>query len=116
MKPSGDSEFYYDEQECPLIATDMLLLRIKIGKVENGPRLVEILRDTRIRQYIPGWNCVSWVQEVLETFEAAKKTLGTSVLEWDQMRDEVMRYCPQKKDEHRFDGQGTVHSRKTPNI
>jgi hypothetical protein len=113
-KPSVGSEFYYDEQECSLIAIDMLLVRIMIGKVENGPRLVEFLRDTPIRQYIPGWNCVSWVQEILETLEADKKALGTSVLEWDQVRDEAMRYCQQKKDEHRFDRQGTVHSRKPP--
>lgn len=70
--------------------------------MENGHRLVEILCDTPIRQYIPGWNCVSWVQEVFETLQANKKALGSSVLVCEQVRNEAMRYCQQETGEHRL--------------
>ena len=60
----------------------MLLIRIVVGKVVDGNRLVEILRNTPIRQGQPGWNCVLWVKEALEMLKVDTKALGTSVVEW----------------------------------
>ncbi|KKK25449.1 hypothetical protein AOCH_006510 [Aspergillus ochraceoroseus] len=69
-KLGGGSEGHFEERDCPLAPTNMLLVRIVVGKVADGSRLVEILRSTPIRQGQPGWNCVSWVKEALESLEA----------------------------------------------
>jgi hypothetical protein len=89
----------------------MLLVRIMVGKVADGHRLVEILRGTPIRGGQPGWNCISWVKEALEVL-AEERALGTSVLDWSRVRDEAMAYCQRKKDQHRFDGQGNFDMKK----
>lgn len=113
-KLGGGSEWFFEERECPLAPTSMLLVRIMVGKVVDSNRLIQTLRNTPIRQGQPGWNCVSWVQEGLEMLKADTKALGTSVIEWDKVRSEAMGYCQQKKDQHRFDGQGNFDMRKVP--
>ena len=90
----------------------MLLVRIMIGKIVDKECLLSILRNTPIRQGQPGWNCVAWVKEALETLKADNKALGTSVLDWNKVRDVSMGYCQRKKDEHRFDGQGNFDMKK----
>jgi hypothetical protein len=108
------TEWFFDEQDIPLVPTGMLLVRIMIGKVEDKVRLVSVLRNTPIRQGQPGWNCVIWVKEVLEGLKADGKAMGTSVLEWESVRDEAMKYCQRKQDQHRFDGQGSYDLNKAP--
>ena len=98
------SEWFLEERECPLAPTSMLLVRIMVGKVVDGNRLVEILRNTPIRQGQPGWNCVFWV----------RKALGMSVAEWEKVRNEAMVYCQRKRNQHRLDGQGKFVMRKVP--
>ncbi|KAI9927113.1 hypothetical protein ASPWEDRAFT_298429 [Aspergillus wentii DTO 134E9] len=110
----GGSKWCFKEQSCALNATSMLLVRVMIGKVEDRKSLVGILHKTPIRQGEEGWNCVSWVKEALETLQADDKTLGTSVVEWQKVRDEAMEYCQRKKDQHRFDGQGDFDMSKPP--
>ncbi|PGH03434.1 hypothetical protein AJ80_08682 [Polytolypa hystricis UAMH7299] len=112
-KLGGGSEWLLEARECPLAPTSMLLVRIMVGKVADGNRLVEILRNMPIRQQ-PGWHCVSWVKEALEMLKADTKALGTGVIEWDKARNEAMDYCQPKRDQHRFDGQGTFDMRKVP--
>ncbi|KAJ5200318.1 hypothetical protein N7491_008881 [Penicillium cf. griseofulvum] len=92
----------------------MLLVRITVGKVEDGNRLVEILRNTPIRQGQLGWNCVSWVKEALETLKVDPKALGTSVTEWEKVRSRAMDYCQRKKDQYRFDSQGNFDIEVAP--
>lgn len=113
-KLGGGSEWFFEERESPLAPTSMLLVRVVIGKIENGNRLVEILRNTPIRQGQPGWNCVGWVKEALEKLKVDPKALGTSIVEWEKVRGEAMNYCQRKKDQHRFDGQGNFDMRKVP--
>jgi hypothetical protein len=48
---------------------------------------------------------VIWVKEVLEGLNADGKAMGTSLLEWESER---------KRDQHRFDGQGSYDSSKAP--
>lgn len=114
LKAPGVVEWVFEERECPLLATSMLLVRVIIGKVEDGNRLVEILRSTPIRQGQAGWNCVFWVKEALETLTADGKALGTNVIQWEKVRSEAMAYCQSKKDQHRFDGQGNFDTTKAP--
>lgn len=114
MKAGGRIEWAYQERECPLEPTSMLLVRVMIGKVEDKNRLAEILRQTPIKQGQAGWNCVSWVKEALERVKTDGKALGTSVIDWEPVRNEAMRYCQNKKDQHRFDGQGNFDMTKAP--
>ncbi|OQE85797.1 hypothetical protein PENNAL_c0023G00891 [Penicillium nalgiovense] len=95
-KLGGGSEWHFEELECSLTATSMLLVRIMVGKGR------------------PGWNCVAWVKEALETLQADNKALGTSMLEWSIVRNVAIAYCQRKKDQHRFDGQGNFDMRKAP--
>ncbi|KGO75059.1 hypothetical protein PITC_047420 [Penicillium italicum] len=114
LELAGGSKWFFEERECPLAPTSMLLVRIMVGKVADGNRLVEILRNTPIRQGQPGWNCVIWVKEALEMLKVDPKALGTSVVEWEKVRSGAMDYCQRKKDQHRFDGQGNFDMKKVP--
>ncbi|KFY40704.1 hypothetical protein V494_03366 [Pseudogymnoascus sp. VKM F-4513 (FW-928)] len=102
----GQMQWIFEELPVSLQATNMLLVRVRIGKVEKLDRLVDIIRTVPIRQGEQGWNCVSWVKESLESIRGDGKALGTSVTEWRKVRDEAMAYCQKKRDEHRFDGEG----------
>ncbi|KAJ5738067.1 hypothetical protein N7493_001222 [Penicillium malachiteum] len=113
-KFGGGSEWSFEERDCPLSPTSMLLVRVMVGKVADGNRLVEILRNTPIREGQPGWNCVFWVKEALERLQVDPKALGTNAVEWVNVRNSAMDYCQRKKDQHRFDGQGNFNMRKAP--
>ena len=109
LKESGGSEWLFEERGTPLAPTNMLLVRVIIGKVENNERLVSVLRTTPIRQGDPGWNCVVWVKGALKRLKADGKALGSCVIDWDRVRNGAMTYCQRKKDEHRFDGERTFY-------
>ncbi|CDM28888.1 unnamed protein product [Penicillium roqueforti FM164] len=113
-KLGGGSEWHFEEFECSLNSGNMLLVRILIGKVLDGYHVAEIMRNTPVRQSRPGWNCVAWVKEALETLEADNKALGTRLLEWSIVHDIAIAYCQRKIYEHRFDGRGGFDMRKTP--
>jgi hypothetical protein len=108
------TEWVLDEQDISLRPTSMILVRIMIGKVEDKARLVSVLRNTPMRQGLPGWNCVTWVKEVLEGLKADGRAMGTSVLEWESVRNVAMSYCQRKKVQHRFDGLGSYDLNKVP--
>lgn len=114
LKESGGSERLFEERSRPLAPTNMLLVRVIIGKVENNKRLVNVLRTTPIRQGDSSWNCVGWVKEALEGLKADGQALGTCVIEWNSVRDGAMTYCQRKKNEHRFDGEGNFDMGKAP--
>jgi hypothetical protein len=101
---AGQTEWFFEERDVPLEATNMLLVRIMIGKVEKTDRLVNTLRKVPIKQGESGWNCVIWVKEALEALRADRKALGTSSTDWQYVRDTAMWYIGKKKNEHRFDG------------
>lgn len=109
------SEWVFEESENALDSSNMMLVRILVGKVVDGHRVVEILRSTPIRQGKAGWNCVGWVQEALQRLGADGTALGrSSIVEWVVVRDVAMRYCQRKKEEHRFDGKGGFDMRVIP--
>jgi hypothetical protein len=88
--------------------------RSRVAGSREGRGIVEILRNTPIRQGQPGWNCVFWVKESLEMLRVDPRALGTNVVEWPMVRSEAMDYCQRKKDQHRFDGQGNFNMRTVP--
>ncbi|KAH9883043.1 hypothetical protein J1614_000410, partial [Plenodomus biglobosus] len=101
------SAWLFEERETTLAPTSMLLVRVMIAKMENKDRFISM-------QGVAGWNCVGWVQEVLQSLEADGKALGTGVTEWVKARNAAMEYCQRKKEEHRFDGQGNFDMSKVP--
>ena len=106
----GRMQWEFEER---LTATNMALVRIMVGKVANAARLVQTIRGVPVKQDDPQWNCVSWVRQVLQALEAQKKNgLGSSELGWTVVRDAAMRFCQEKRDQHRFDGTGTFDMSK----
>ncbi|GKZ29987.1 hypothetical protein AbraIFM66950_007416 [Aspergillus brasiliensis] len=78
---AGGSEWVFEERECTLAPTNMLLVRVMIGKITDRNSLVQTLRSIPIRQNQAGWKCVAWVREALERLKAGGTALGTSVIE-----------------------------------
>ncbi|RYP06845.1 hypothetical protein DL764_002893 [Monosporascus ibericus] len=104
--PRAQSQWVYDASPIPLQPTAMLLVRVAVGKVKDMRRLRAIFDHTPVRPGVPGWNCVGWIREALETALRDGKALGTAVNNWDSARDAAMWYVEKKKAEHRFDGRG----------
>lgn len=112
VNTSGVPEWEFEERGCSLANTNMSLVRVIIGKIEDKDRMLGILRRIPIRKDEAGWNCVSWVKEAIEALQADGKALGTSILDWKKVSSEAMAYCQRKKDQHRFDGQGQFNMQK----
>ena len=118
-KPTGPGTFQwmYEEIEITTMPTNMLLVRVLIGKVKDMKRLEAALRDVPVVQGDAAWNCVIWARKALEKLKADGKALGTSQLDWQVVRDAAMKYVQEKKEQHRFDGQapdGTFDTKKAP--
>ena len=114
IRAPGQMEWVFEEREVSVMSTSALLARIMIGKVEKIDRLVQILRNTPIRQGDAGWNCVLWVKEAIQTLHDDGKALGTSQTDWQVVRDSAMWYVEKKKAEHRFDGLGNFDMSRAP--
>jgi hypothetical protein len=101
----GALAWCFEERSCPLYPTDLLLVRVLIGKVEDRSRLGLILRTTPVRAPgdDPDWNCVSWMQDALARVRKDGMALGASVLDWETVRDGAMDYCRRKQAANRFD-------------
>ena len=54
-----------------------------------------------------GWNCVDWIKEGLDAL-ASTGALGTSIIDWQTVRDATISYVEKKKAQHRFDGQAAT--------
>ena len=102
----GQMVWVFEQCECRLRATNMLLVRIMIGKVEEKDRLEQVMRSVPVVQGDAAWNCVIWVKEALQKLRDDGKVMGTSQLEWNVVKNAAMSYVQRKKDQHRFDGQG----------
>lgn len=85
-------------------ATGQLLIRVLVGKIIDRDRLLTTLRNTPVVQNDPNWNCVIWVKEALLAVQKDGKSMGTSELDWQKIRNAALSYCQKKKDGHRFDG------------
>lgn len=96
-------KWVFEERSTSLEATNMLLVRVMIGKVVDSEGLKGVMRSIQVKNNDPAWNCVIWVKEALAKL-AGGKTMGTSQLDWQTVRDTVMKYVEDKKAQHRFDG------------
>ena len=57
---------------------------------------------------------MGWLKEALSLVEESRGIVGTSVLEWEAVRDAALTYCQRKRDEHRFDGKGSFDTQRVP--
>ncbi|KAH0370273.1 hypothetical protein KCU65_g2695, partial [Aureobasidium melanogenum] len=110
----GRSAWVFEDKSTTMAPMQMILIRVMIGKVEYTDRLAQLLRRIPIRQKQQGWNCVLWIKEALSELQAATDVMGTSVLEWEAVRNTAISYCQQKRDEHRFDGTVKVDTSQIP--
>ncbi|POR34472.1 Uncharacterized protein TPAR_05321 [Tolypocladium paradoxum] len=108
------SVWLYEESPFPLRATNMLLLRVVVGKIKDMERLQSIFQRIPLRPDVPGWNCIEWAKEAFETALRDGQALGTSASDWGSVRDTAMRYAGEKKSAHRFDGKGDFDISKPP--
>ena len=111
---SGKTEWYFEERRGGVDGNGMLLIRLIVAKVARPSELVHILRQVPVKQGVPGWNCVAWVNEALEKLEAHGKVLGTHRTEWLDVTDTALWYVEKKKCEHRFDGKGDYDTSNVP--
>jgi len=105
-------QWVYEEISCTLEATNMLLVRVLIGKVEQRDRLESLMGSVPVVQDNAAWNCVSWVKEALRKLQADGRAIGTSQLDWKAVRDAAINYVERKKEQHRFDGNGNFNLKK----
>ncbi|POR35771.1 Uncharacterized protein TPAR_04048 [Tolypocladium paradoxum] len=104
--PTPQWVWTYEEKPIPLQPTQMLLVRVVIGKIKDQHRVRATFERTPIRSEVPGWNCVAWAEEAFRELLRDRKALDKAVDNWDLVRDTAMWYVEQKKADHRFDGQG----------
>lgn len=110
----GKPAWFFEDKLTSMAPTQMILVRVLIAKIEDTKGLAQVLEQVPIRQEQQGWNCVLWIKEALSELQAAKNVIGTSVLEWEAVRNAAMSYCQQKRDEHRFDNTVEVDKSRVP--
>lgn len=109
-----DGKWVFEERSISLKATNMLLVRVMIGKVVDTEGLRSVMHSIQVKNNDPAWNCVIWIEDALAKL-AGGKTIGTSQLNWQTVRDSAMKYVEEKKTQHRFDGKAPEGQFNTSN-
>lgn len=112
----------YTSEVTGTVRTNALLVRILIAKVNDQAVLESILATIPIRAEdpaYPGWNCVAWLKEALETIAShpqRSKALGTAILDWQTVRNAAMDYVGKKREQSRWgvDAHKTYDMQKAP--
>ena len=110
----ADSVWAFEEVRTSLMPTQMILVRVLIAKIENTDKLAQLLRQVPVKQGQQDWNCVSWVKEALSQLEVSTDILGTSVVQWEAVRNTAMSYCQKKRDQRRFDSAAKYDNTRVP--
>lgn len=110
----GQSTWIFEEKQTTMTATNMVLVRIMIGKISNQEALSAKLRQVPIVNGNPHWNCVTWVQNALAIVAQNGSVMGTSNLDWETIRNAAMLYCKRKTEQGRFTGSGSFDTTKVP--
>ena len=53
----------------------MILVRVMVAKIPEPTALAQKLREVKVNNDDPSWNCVTWVKEALAAIKQEKKTL-----------------------------------------
>jgi hypothetical protein len=101
----GRGEMIYNEISQGFGKEPAPLVRMVIGKIHDVPRLFCVMRSVRIARERT-WDGAAWVRDALNALQEDGRAMGTSVLEWDTVKHEVLNYLRYKDGQHRFDGRG----------
>lgn len=104
----------FEEASTSLQPSNMILVRIIIGKVKDHQRLREAFRRVPVQQDTPGWNCVSWAIDGYYEAVYDKKALDKAIGDWESVRKAAMWYVAEKKAAHRFDREGEWDTSQVP--
>jgi hypothetical protein len=88
---ANQTHWIYEEIHVSARGTQKLLSKTYIGDIADEERLLEIIRDAPIRQDEEGWNCVSWVREVLEMMWEDGEVLSGELAFWGTEGSELTR-------------------------
>lgn len=97
-------KWVYEEQEVPMIALNMLLVRVQIGKVDGLDRghLATKLRRVGVKQE-DAFSCAVWLRLALQTLRDDERLVSIGRFDWEVVRDAALRYCDSKTKAQRFD-------------
>lgn len=112
---SAESIWEYSGKQTRMAPTNMLLVRIVVGKIKDHARLESIFENIPLRNLEdPTWNCVEWVKEALQTATSDRRAVGTCIKDWSLIRSKAMEYVASKKAVGRFSRPETYDPKKAP--
>ncbi|CAO2657606.1 Nn.00g037320.m01.CDS01 [Neocucurbitaria sp. VM-36] len=97
--------FGWTYEEIPLEnvrATNSLLARILIAKIEDEQRLIALLRQLPVVQGDPNWRCRTWVASALAEIAKDGKCVGTAELNWQKIEAFARQYVADKTASGRY--------------
>ncbi|KAF2866268.1 hypothetical protein BDV95DRAFT_611731 [Massariosphaeria phaeospora] len=83
-------------------ATNSLLARILIAKIEDEQRLIALLRRLPVVQGDSNWRCRTWVASALAEIAKDGKCVGTAELDWQKIEAFARRYVADKAASGRY--------------
>ncbi|KAK5093765.1 hypothetical protein LTS08_008829 [Lithohypha guttulata] len=110
----GQSTWIFEEKSTSMNATNMILVRVMIGKINDPQALATKLRQVPIVNNDPGWNCVTWLRSALALIAQDVSLMGTSSLGWEAVKATALKYCEQKAAQGRFNGTSKFDMSKVP--
>ncbi|KAH7360185.1 hypothetical protein BKA65DRAFT_448361 [Rhexocercosporidium sp. MPI-PUGE-AT-0058] len=94
---------YEEKGVSDVRATNTLLARIVIAKVEDEKRLINLLRNLPIVNGDPDWRCRSWLAQALVEIARDGKCVGTSELDWRKIEVFAREYVAKKTAAGRYE-------------
>lgn len=92
-------------EEIPLEnvrATNSLLARILIAKIEDEQRLIALFRRLPVLQDDPNWRCRTWIASALVEIAKDGKCVGTAELNWQKIEAVARQYVDHKTASGRY--------------
>ncbi|KAI1480122.1 hypothetical protein F4774DRAFT_409280 [Daldinia eschscholtzii] len=94
---------YEDQSLKNIKSTINLLARVRIAKITDETRLLDIFRNTPIVQNDPDFNCRSWLIDALSRVADDGKAVGRAELEWEKIEQTARGYVGEKAASGRYD-------------
>ncbi|KAK5936616.1 hypothetical protein PMZ80_011144 [Knufia obscura] len=110
----GQSTWVFEEKPTSITATNMMLVRFMIGKINDPHALAAKLRQVPVVNENLDWNCVNWLKSALALIAQDTSLMGISTWKWQTVRAASMQHCEQKTAQGRFRGEGNFDTSKVP--
>ncbi|KAI0184999.1 hypothetical protein EV127DRAFT_456483 [Xylaria flabelliformis] len=97
------SRWTYEEVPLENVrATNSLLARIVVAKIEDEQRLISLFRRIQVVQGDPNWRCRTWVASALDAIMSDGKCVGTAELDWHKIEALGRQYVRAKTEAGRY--------------